>query len=109
MMNILVDPLQDFSQDVSQDVWQTQTAHDDCIFAFTTEVIGKVTFELEDELEENCMTVYVRTNNGKTISITCDKKQKTTTISENVEKTYRKSAARQENSRRKQDWSRSYD
>ena len=65
------------SVDVSQDVWQTQTAHqsikvhefDDYIFAFTTDVIGKTTFELEDELAENYMTVYVRTNNGKTISI----------------------------------------
>ena len=98
MMNILGDPSQDFcqnvSQDVSQDVWQTSTAHqsikvyefDDYFFASTTEVIGKTTFELEDELEENCMTVHVRTSSGKTISIECDKKQKAATLSEKVER-----------------------
>ena len=75
-------------------VWQTEKTHqsikvfefDDYIFAFTSEVIGKTTFELEVELEENCMTVCVRTNNGKTISIKCDKKQKAATISEKVER-----------------------
>ena len=34
----------------------------------------------------NCMTVYVRTNNGKTISIKCDKQQKAATTSEKVER-----------------------
>ena len=70
------DSTQNVFQDISQDVWQTQTAHksiedyefDDCIF-----------------VEENGMTIYVRTSSGKTISIKCDKKQKAATISEKVE------------------------
>ena len=75
-------------------VWQAQTAHqsikeyefDDYIFAFATEISGKTTIELEDELEENCMTVFVRTINGKTISIKCDRKQDAATVSEKVER-----------------------
>ena len=55
-------------------MWQAQTAHqsikeyefDDYIFALATEIRGKTTIELEDELEENCMTVYVRKINGMT-------------------------------------------
>ena len=60
---------------------------DDDIFAFTTEMNGKITteLELEDEPEENSMTVYVKTISGKTISIKCDKKQKADTVSEKVE------------------------
>ena len=69
------------SQDVSQDVWKAQTAYrstekyecDDYIFefenvyifAFVTKVSEKTTIELEDELEENCTTVYVRTINER--------------------------------------------
>ena len=42
-----------------------------CIFAFTTEMNGKITteLELEDEPQESSMTVCVKTINGKTISI----------------------------------------
>ena len=73
-------------------VASAQTAHqsikeyecDDYIFAFATETSGKTTIELEDELEE--MTVFVRTINGKTISIKCDRKQKAATVSEKVER-----------------------
>ena len=36
---------------------------------FASEVREKTTIELDDALEENCMTVYVKTNNGKTISV----------------------------------------
>ena len=60
-------------------VWQVQTAHqsmkkyefDDNIFAFTAEMNGKITteLELEDEPEENSITVYVKTISGRTISI----------------------------------------
>ena len=57
----------------------------DYIFAFTTEVNGKITTELEDEPEENSMTVYVNTISGKTISINCDKNQKADTVSKEVE------------------------
>ena len=41
------------------------------IFAFTTEMNGKITteLELEDEPQESSMTVCVKTINGKTISI----------------------------------------
>ena len=48
--------------------------------------MGRPPLELEDELEENCMTVYVRTISGKTISIKCDEKQNAATISEKVER-----------------------
>ena len=58
----------------------------DHIFVFATEVIEKTTIELDDVLEENYMTVYVKTINGKTISIKCDKKQKAATISDEVER-----------------------
>ena len=42
---------------------------DDYIFAPTPETSGKITTELEheDELEENSMTVYVKTISGKTM------------------------------------------
>ena len=53
---------------------------------FATEVNEETTIELDDVLEENYMTVYVKTINGKTISIKCDKKQKAATISEKVER-----------------------
>ena len=74
-------------------VWQDQATHqsmrkyefDDYIFALTTEMNGKTTteLELEDEAEEDSMTVYLKTISGKTISIKCDKKQKADTVSEN--------------------------
>ena len=73
------------SQDVYQDVWQNQAAHqskknyecddntfeieNDYIFVFSNEVSEKTTTELDNALEENYMTVYVKTINGKTISI----------------------------------------
>ena len=60
---------QDTSQDVSQEMWQTQEAHqntknyecddnifeseNDCIFVFATEVNEKTTIEFDDALEEN--------------------------------------------------------
>ena len=59
---------QDTSQDVSQDMWQTQTAHqpnenyefdvyifefeNDYIFVFATEVSEETTIELEDALQQ---------------------------------------------------------
>ena len=46
----------------------------DCSFVFATEVNEKTTIELDDALEENYMTVYVKTINGKTIN--CDKNRK---------------------------------
>ena len=51
---------------------------DDYTFAFTSEMNGKITTELEfeDEPEENSTTVYVKTISGKTTSNKCDKKQK---------------------------------
>ena len=77
-------------------VWQAQTAHqsirsrkyefDGNIVAFTTETNGKITTELEreEEPEEHGMTVCVKTINGKTISIKCDKEHKAHTVSEKV-------------------------
>ena len=59
---------------------------DVCTFAPATEVTGKSIFELEDVIEENSMTIYVRTISGKTISIKCDKKQKAATMMEKVER-----------------------
>ena len=75
-------------------MWQTQAAHhsnknyecDDYIFVFSTEVNEKTTIELDDVLEGNYMTVYVKTINGKTISIKCDRKQKAATVSDEVER-----------------------
>ena len=83
-------------------MWQTQTAHqsnknyecddynfefeNDYIFEYATAVHEKTTIELDDALEESCMTVYVKTINGKTISIKCDKKQKAATFSDEVER-----------------------
>ena len=83
-------------------MWQNQAAHqskknyecddntfkfeNDCIFVFANEVSEKTTIELENALEENYMTVYVKTINGQTISIKCDKKQKAATISDEVER-----------------------
>ena len=64
---------------------------DDYIFAFTTEMNGKITteLELENELEENSMTVYVKTISGKTIRTKFDKKQKAYRGSEKVEMKHR--------------------
>ena len=97
VMNILDNNSRDLSlslsvsQDISQDVWQNQAAHqssknyecddntfefeNDCIFVFANEVSEKTTTELGNAPEENYMTVYVKTINGKTISIKCDKKE----------------------------------
>ena len=74
---------------------------DDYIFALTTETSEKINTELEheDELEENSMTVYVKTISGKTISIKCDKKQESDTVSKKLKGEHRK---KQENSREKQ-------
>ena len=76
-------------------VWQALRAQqsikhyefDDYDLAPTTETSGKITTELEheDELEENNMTVYVKTISGKTISTKCDKKQKADRVSKKVE------------------------
>ena len=76
-------------------VWQDQVTHqsmkkyefDDYISTFTTEVNGNNTneLELEDEFEENYMTVYVKTISGKAIRIKCDKNQKADTVSEKIE------------------------
>ena len=56
---------------------------DDYIFEFendyifvATEVSEKTTIEDDDALEENCMTVYVKTINGKTVSINATMKRK---------------------------------
>ena len=51
-----------------------------------TEVSEKTTIELDDSLEENYTTFYVKTINGKIISIKCDKKQKAATFSDEVER-----------------------
>ena len=75
-------------------MWQAQTTHqsikeyefDDYIFAYATEISVNTTTEPEDEPEENCMTENVRTINGKTICIKCDRKQKAATVSEKVER-----------------------
>ena len=71
---------------IKQLVSQPKCTLDVYIFALTTEVTGKTTFELEDELEENIMTIYVRASSGKTISIKCYKKQKAASILEKVER-----------------------
>ena len=68
------------SQDASQGMWQNQRAHqsikiyefDVYIFALATEVTGKTIVEPEHEIEENELTIYVRTSSGTTISIKCD-------------------------------------
>ena len=88
---------------------------DDYIFALTTERNEKINIELEheDELEENSMTVHVKTISGKTVSVKCDKKQRADKVSKsrnenadpleyNLPRSPRKSAERQENNRRKQ-------
>ena len=48
----------------------------DYIFVFANKVSEKTTIELDNALEENYMTVYVKTINGKTISINCHKNRK---------------------------------
>ena len=83
---------QDTSRDVSREMWQTQAGHrsnqfyvcddyilefeNDYIFVFATEVNEETTMELDDVLEENFMTVYVKTINGKTISINATENRK---------------------------------
>ena len=41
--------------------------------------------ELDDVLAESYMTVYVKTINGKTVSMKCNRKQRAATISDEVE------------------------
>ena len=95
---------------------------DDCIFAFTTEMNGKITpqLELEDELGENSMTVYVNTISGKTISFKCDRSRKQIQYREKLKWKHRSFKVQPtsftrgkcwmtKNNRRKQHWSRSYD
>ena len=94
---------QDTSQDGSQEMWQTQAAHqsnnnyecddyifefeNDYIFVFATEVNEKTTIELDDVPEENYVTVYVKTTQWKDNHCTkCDKKQKAASFSEEVER-----------------------
>ena len=84
MLNILCGFRQDLkvSQDVSHGMWQNQRAHqsiklyefDFYIFALAIEVTGKTIVGPEDEIEENKLTVFVRTSSGRTISIKCDEK-----------------------------------
>ena len=57
----------------------------DYIFLFANEVSEKTTIELDNALEENYMTVHVKTINGWTITIKCDKKKKAATVSDEVE------------------------
>ena len=76
--------LQDTSQGGSQEMWKTQAAHlslenDDCIFefenyyifVFATEANEETANENDDVLEENYITVFVLTINGKAISSEC--------------------------------------
>ena len=83
-------------------MWQNQAAHqsnknyecddytfefeNDHIFVFANEVSENTTIDLDNALEGNNMTVHVKTINGKTISIKCDKKQQTATVSDEVER-----------------------
>ena len=66
-------------------MWKTQAAHqflkkyDDCIFefenyyifVFATEANEEIANENDDVLDQNHITVYVKTINGKTISSEC--------------------------------------
>ena len=85
---------------------------DSYIFTHSIEASGKTIAELEDEIEKNKLTIFVRTSSGKTISIQCDKKQKVAIISDEVERRSlippRKSDEGKENNRGKQHWSRSH-
>ena len=47
---------------------------------------AKTIVELEEEIEDNKITIYVRTSSGNTISIKCDKKQKAASVSDEVER-----------------------
>ena len=100
-VNVVVIVIVVVSQDVSEDVWPSQAAQqsnknyecddytfefeNDYISVFANEVSEKTTIELDNALEENYMTVYVKTINGKTITIKCDK-QKAATISDEVQR-----------------------
>ena len=99
MMNIIDGNPRDpsLSLCVSQDVWQNQAAHqskknyecDDNTFEFENDYIFVFANEVSEKtnaLAENYMTVYVKTINGKTISIKCDQKQKAATILDEVER-----------------------
>ena len=82
------------SQEVSQSEWQSQIAHqsiklyefDHDIFTCSHEFAGKIIVEPEGENEKNKITIYVRTSSGKTISIKCDRKRKTMSILDEVER-----------------------
>ena len=50
------------------------------------EVSEKTTTELDNALEENYMTVHVKTTNGKTISIKCEKNRKQLLLSDEIER-----------------------
>ena len=81
-------------------MWRNQAAHqskknyecddntfefeNDDIFVFANEVNEETANENDDVPEENYMTVHVKTINGKTISIKCDKEQKAATASDEV-------------------------
>ena len=75
-------------------MWPTQAAHQsnknyecgDSIFEFENGYIFVFATEVSDALEENFMTVYVKTITGKTISIKCDKNQKAAAMSDDVER-----------------------
>ena len=56
----------------------------DYIFVFAKEVNDEIASENDDVPEENDMTVHVKTINGKTISIKCDKEQKAAIVSDEV-------------------------
>ena len=80
------------SQEVSQSKWQSQRAHqsiklyefDSYLFTHSSESTGKTIVEREGKTEKNKLTKNVRTSSGKTISIKCEKKQKTTSILDEV-------------------------
>ena len=67
-------------------VWQALRAHQSLQKMSSTTASSKITTDLEREggLEENSMTVYVKTISGKTISIKCDKQQKADTVSKKI-------------------------
>ena len=57
----------------------------DHIFEFATEVHEETTNENDYVLEENYIMIYVKMNNGKTISVKCEGKQTAAIISDEVE------------------------
>ena len=83
-------------------MWQNQAAHlskknyecddntfefeHDYIFMFDNEVSEKTTTELDNALEENYMTFYVKMINGKTIRQKCEGKQTAAITADEVER-----------------------